>query len=71
MSAPTAKAPDLVWTALREAGWDDEAIDFGITTCALFNFCNRWITATGVPETSPVAHRRQGTALAERGYVRD
>jgi alkylhydroperoxidase family enzyme len=57
--------------ALRRAGWDDEAIYFAITTCALFNFYNRWITATGVPEMSPEAHRRQGQALAERGYVRE
>ena len=38
--------------ALRAAGWDDEAIYYAITTCALFNFYNRWITATGVPEMS-------------------
>ena len=57
--------------ALRDAGWDDEAIYFTITTCALFNFYNRWITATGVPEMSPDAHRRQGQALAERGYIRE
>ncbi len=38
--------------ALRAAGWDDEAIYFAITTCALFNFYNRWITASGVPEMS-------------------
>jgi uncharacterized peroxidase-related enzyme len=56
---------------LRAAGWDDEAIYFAITTCALFNFYNRWITATGVPEMSPDGHRRQGKALAERGYIRD
>jgi len=55
----------------RAAGWDDEAIYFAITTCALFNFYNRWITATGVPEMSQDAHRRQGKALAERGYIRD
>jgi uncharacterized peroxidase-related enzyme len=55
---------------LRAAGWDDEAIYYTITTCALFNFYNRWITATGVPEMSEEAHRQQGKALA-RGYVRD
>jgi uncharacterized peroxidase-related enzyme len=55
---------------LRAAGWDDEAIYFAISACALFNFYNRWITATGVPEMSPEAHRQQGKNLA-RGYVRD
>ena len=57
--------------ALRAADWDDEAIYYAITTCALFNFYNRWITATGVPEMSSEAHREQGKALAARGYVRD
>jgi alkylhydroperoxidase family enzyme len=41
--------------AVRAAGWDDEAIYYAITTCALFNFYNRWITATGVPEMSPAS----------------
>ena len=57
--------------ALRAADWDDEAIYYAITTCALFNFYNRWITATGVPQMSADAHRQQGRALAERGYTRD
>jgi len=56
---------------LHTAGWDDEAIYFAITTCALFNFYNRWITATGVPEMSPEAHRAQGKGLASRGYARE
>jgi uncharacterized peroxidase-related enzyme len=55
---------------VRAAGWDDEAIYFAITTCALFNFYNRWITATGVPEMSPEAHRLQGQNIARRGYIR-
>jgi uncharacterized peroxidase-related enzyme len=57
--------------AVRAAGWDDEAIYYAITTCALFNFYNRWITASGVPEMSGDAHRQQGRMLAERGYARD
>jgi uncharacterized peroxidase-related enzyme len=56
--------------AVQAAGWDDEAIYFAISACALFNFYNRWITATGVPEMSPEAHRQQGRNLA-RGYIRD
>lgn len=66
---PAIQADDI--DALRSAGWDDEAIYYAITTCALFNFYNRWITATGVPEMSAEAHRQQGQALASRGYVRD
>jgi len=56
---------------LRDAGWDDEAIYFAITACALFNFYNRWITATGVPEMSEEAHRLQGQSIASRGYERE
>jgi uncharacterized peroxidase-related enzyme len=56
---------------VRAAGWDDEAFYFAITTCALFNFYNRWITASGVAEMSAEAHRQQGRHLALHGYVRD
>ncbi len=66
---PAVNADDI--EALRGAGWDDEAIYYAITTCALFNFYNRWITATGVPVMSVDAHRAQGKALAARGYIRD
>jgi uncharacterized peroxidase-related enzyme len=55
---------------VRAAGWDDEAIYYAITTCALFNFYNRWITATGVAEMSEEAHREQGRRLAQSGYIR-
>ncbi len=66
---PAVDAADVA--RLTAAGWDDEAIYFAITSCALFNFYNRWITATGVPVMSPEAHRRQGRTLAERGYGRE
>jgi uncharacterized peroxidase-related enzyme len=56
---------------LHAGSWDDEAIYYAITTCALFNFYNRWITATGVPEMSEAAHRQQGKSLAARGYGRE
>ena len=55
---------------LHAVGWDDEAIYFAITTCALFNFYNRWISASGVPPMSDEMHRWQGKLLAT-GYVRD
>ena len=50
---PAFGASDIA--AARAAGWDDEAIYFAITTCALFNFYNRWITATGVPSVASCA----------------
>ena len=65
---PAVTAKDV--EEVRAAGWDDEAIYYAITTCALFNFYNRWITATGVPEMSREAHRLQGQNIAGRGYIR-
>ena len=57
--------------AVRRSGWTDEAIYFAITVCALFNFYNRWIDATGVHEMSAEAHRLGGKRMATQGYVRD
>lgn len=66
---PAISSADI--EALRMAEWDDEAIYFAITTCALFNFYNRWITACGVPEMSAEKHLEQGRMLAARGYIRE
>lgn len=55
---------------LYAVGWDDEAIYFAITVCALFNFYNRWIDATGVHALSDEAHREGGKRTAMHGYVR-
>ena len=55
---------------LYAAGWDDEAIYLAITVCALFNFYNRWIDATGVPAMSEEAHREGGRRTAAHGYIR-
>jgi alkylhydroperoxidase family enzyme len=56
--------------ALHAAGWTDEAIYFAITVCALFNFYNRWIDATGVHAMSDAAHRQGGKRMATQGYAR-
>jgi alkylhydroperoxidase family enzyme len=56
--------------ATRAAGWSDEALYFAITVCALFNFYNRWIDATGVHALSDEAHRQGGKRSAVHGYVR-
>ena len=53
----------------RSAGWTDEAIYFAITVCALFNFYNRWIDASGVHAMSDEAHREGGKRLATQGYA--
>ena len=55
---------------VRAAGWTDEAIYFAITVCALFNFYNRWIDATGVHALSEEAHREGGKRSARHGYAR-
>ena len=54
----------------RAAGWTDEELYFAITVCALFNFYNRWIDATGVHALSDEAHRAGGKRSAQGGYAR-
>jgi hypothetical protein len=55
---------------LHAVGWDDAAIYYAITVCALFNFYNRWIDASGVHALSDEAHRQGGKRSASVGYVR-
>ena len=55
---------------LRAIGWTDEELYFAITVCALFNFYNRWIDASGVHRLSDEAHREGGKRSAARGYIR-
>lgn len=66
--SPTITADDML--PLYAAGWQDDAIYYAITVCALFNFYNRWIDASGVHEMSPEAHREGGKRTAVHGYVR-
>jgi alkylhydroperoxidase family enzyme len=54
---------------LYDAGWTDEAIYFAISVCALFNFYNRWIDASGVHAMSDEAHRAGGKRIATKGYA--
>lgn len=66
--SPQITAADM--TPLYEQGWTDEQIYYAITVCALFNFFNRWIDATGVHALSDDAHRAGGRRTAVNGYVR-
>jgi alkylhydroperoxidase family enzyme len=66
--SPRITAADML--PLYQAGWDDEAIYFAITVCALFNFYNRWVDASGVHALSEEAHRQGGKRTAAHGYVR-
>ncbi|HXR78676.1 MAG TPA: hypothetical protein VN737_22060 [Bryobacteraceae bacterium] len=55
---------------LYDVGWTDADIYCAITVCALFNFYNRWIDASGVPALSDEAHRQGGKRSVATGYVR-
>jgi alkylhydroperoxidase family enzyme len=66
--SPRITAADM--QPLYAAGWTDEAIYYAITVCALFNFYNRWIDASGVHPLSDETHRQGGTRSANTGYVR-
>ncbi len=55
---------------LHAMGWRDEAIYYAITVCALFNFYNRWIDASGVHALTEEAHRAGGKRSARNGYRR-
>jgi hypothetical protein len=53
----------------RRAGWSDEALYDAITVCALFQFYNTWIDATGVDDMPPSAYEMSGQRLATHGYA--
>ncbi len=55
---------------LNEAGWDDAAIFYAISACALFNFYNRWISASGVHPVSDEAFKHLASRMAAKGYAR-
>ena len=55
---------------MRALGWTDEELWYAITVCALFNFYNRWIDASGVHALSDEAHRVGAKRSARTGYAR-
>lgn len=54
---------------VKTAGWSDDAVYDAVTVCALFNFYNVWIDATGVRDMPAMAYAMSGKRLAEGGYV--
>lgn len=60
--------PDDIEQA-KAAGWSEEALYDAITVCALFNFYNKWIDATGVSDMPAAAYAASGERLATFGYV--
>jgi len=53
---------------VKRAGWSEEAIYDAVTVCALFNFYNRWIDATGVQDMPAFAYEMSGERLRDHGY---
>lgn len=54
---------------VKGAGWSEEALYDAITVCALFNFYNVWVDATGVGDMPAAAYAASGERLAAIGYV--
>ena len=57
-------------TEVKAAGWAEEAIYNAVSVCAIFNFYNRWIDATGVQDMPAQGYQMSGHRLATEGYVR-
>jgi len=55
---------------VKAAGWPEEALYDAISVCAIFNFYNRWIDATGVQDMPAVGYQMSGHRLATEGYAR-
>jgi alkylhydroperoxidase family enzyme len=53
----------------KAAGWSDEALYDAISVCALFNFYNTWIDASGVSDMPAAAYDASGQRLATVGYA--
>lgn len=53
----------------KDAGWSESALYDAITVCALFNFYNLWVDATGVSELSEEGYAASGRRLARDGYL--
>lgn len=66
-NSPTITERDV--EPVRQAGWSDEAIYDAVNVCALFNFYNRWVDATGVHDMTQQEYLLSGKRLAERGYL--
>jgi len=55
---------------VKAAGWTEEALYDAISVCAIFNFYNRWIDATGVQDMPAIGYQMSGHRLATEGYAR-
>ena len=55
--------------AVRAAGWSESAIFDAATVCAIFNFFNRWIDATGVPDVPEGFYDARLASQGDMGYA--
>src|SRR4051812_50050918 len=54
--------------AVVAAGWSEEAVYDAISVCALFNFYNKWIDATGAGDMPAAAAFPSGPRVPSRGH---
>ncbi|MFN2397634.1 MAG: carboxymuconolactone decarboxylase family protein [Gemmatimonadaceae bacterium] len=55
--------------AVVASGWSEEAVYDAISVCALFNFYNKWVDATGVGDMPAAASAASGQRMAIFGYI--
>ena len=55
--------------AVKAAGWDEQAIYDAATVCAMFNFFNRGIDATGVEPPPPGLYEARLEQVGDLGYA--
>lgn len=55
--------------AVVAAGMTEDAVYDAITVCALFQFYNTWIDATGVHDMPAAAYVTSGQRIASHGYA--
>ena len=66
--APATVGPDDV-EAAKAAGCTDEMLYEAATVCAIFNFFNRWIDATGVPDVPGRFFEERLEQHGDHGYT--
>jgi alkylhydroperoxidase family enzyme len=55
--------------ALAAAGWGNDAVYDAVTVCALFNFFNRWIDGTGVPDVPRHFYEERLSRMGDMQYA--
>lgn len=66
--APATVAQEDV-DAVLAAGYSESAVFDAATVCAIFNFFNRWIDATGVPDVPDGFYEQRLGSQGDVGYA--